>query len=431
MTAEIAILNKSGIALAADSAVTIGTEKVYNSANKLFTLSKYHPVGIMIYDSADLLTVPWEIIIKEYRRNLADTPFEKLEDYANDFWNFIKDDNKFFTESIQNQYVTFHAYGYLDSLFKKIEEEVAKKITNNEEITIDTSVTILKNILQDDHEIIKNTIYISEFNENDEIDIISKSEKELKKCTNEVFGELVPLLSDEDLQKIYKTIVGNLVKHTFKLRTTGIVIAGYGTNEVYPRIASYFVEGVINKKVKKILVEGKSNLRSEPFATTIIPFAQDEMVWTFLSGMDPSIQEFSIEYLSQAFNKYADSLSPEGLQIGDDELKHIQRQLKSDSQLIIKEFQETIIKIQRNNNIQPILDMVEVLPKDELSAMAESLVNLTVFKRRVSKSVETVGGPIDVAIISKGDGFIWVKRKHYFDPKLNQNFFSNYFRKDC
>ena len=79
------------------------------------------------------------------------------------------------------------------------------------------------------------------------------------------------------------------------------------------------------------------------------------------------------------------------------------------------------------NNSHPILDMVSVLPKDELAAMAESLVNLTVFKRKVSKAVETVGGPIDVAIISKGDGFIWVKRKHYFKPELNQHFFSNYF----
>jgi hypothetical protein len=25
---------------------------------------------------------------------------------------------------------------------------------------------------------------------------------------------------------------------------------------------------------------------------------------------------------------------------------------------------------------------------------------------------ETVGGPIDVAVISKGDGFVWVKKKN-------------------
>ena len=36
---------------------------------------------------------------------------------------------------------------------------------------------------------------------------------------------------------------------------------------------------------------------------------------------------------------------------------------------------------------------------------------------------ETVGGPVDVAVISKGDGFIWIRRKHYFDPALNTRYF--------
>ena len=43
---------------------------------------------------------------------------------------------------------------------------------------------------------------------------------------------------------------------------------------------------------------------------------------------------------------------------------------------------------------------------------------------------ETVAGPIDVAVISKGDGFIWIKRKHYFESGLNQHYFANYYRED-
>lgn len=42
---------------------------------------------------------------------------------------------------------------------------------------------------------------------------------------------------------------------------------------------------------------------------------------------------------------------------------------------------------------------------------------------RVSRVRETVGGPTDVAVISKKDGFIWIKRKHYFDPTYNYHFF--------
>ena len=71
MTAVVAIMNKSGLALAADSAVTVtngtggySSSKIYNTANKLFMLSKYHPVGIMVYSSAEFMQVPWELIIK-------------------------------------------------------------------------------------------------------------------------------------------------------------------------------------------------------------------------------------------------------------------------------------------------------------------------------------------------------------------------------
>jgi len=48
-------------------------------------------------------------------------------------------------------------------------------------------------------------------------------------------------------------------------------------------------------------------------------------------------------------------------------------------------------------------------------------------QRRVSREIETVGGAIDVAVISKGDGFVWVKRKHYFNPDRNLRFVNGYF----
>lgn len=56
MTALIGTLNKHGVAIAADSAATVSNGrfgKVYNTANKIFTLSKIHPVGIMVCGNAE------------------------------------------------------------------------------------------------------------------------------------------------------------------------------------------------------------------------------------------------------------------------------------------------------------------------------------------------------------------------------------------
>jgi hypothetical protein len=52
-------------------------------------------------------------------------------------------------------------------------------------------------------------------------------------------------------------------------------------------------------------------------------------------------------------------------------------------------------------------------------------------KEKVTQPTQSVGGPIDVAVISKIDGFIWVKRKHYFRPELNPRFFSRKYRVSC
>lgn len=75
---------------------------------------------------------------------------------------------------------------------------------------------------------------------------------------------------------------------------------------------------------------------------------------------------------------------------------------------------------------RPIIENVALLPKDELGTMAEALANLTNFTRRIGLEEETVGGPIDVAVIPKADGFVRIKRKHFFEPELNPRIIAQY-----
>lgn len=89
MTAEIAIINRAGIALAADSAITIGNEKVWKSSNKLFHLSDCCDVAVMIYGNGMHLGFPWETLIKEFRKTLAGKVFDELQVYIDHFLNFL------------------------------------------------------------------------------------------------------------------------------------------------------------------------------------------------------------------------------------------------------------------------------------------------------------------------------------------------------
>ncbi len=89
MTAEVALLNKTAIALAADSATTVTywdknqpKTRYFKGANKVFNLSKVHPVGVMTFASANLNGVPWEVIIKAYRAHLQKNSHDHLPQYA-------------------------------------------------------------------------------------------------------------------------------------------------------------------------------------------------------------------------------------------------------------------------------------------------------------------------------------------------------------
>ena len=62
-------------------------------------------------------------------------------------------------------------------------------------------------------------------------------------------------------------------------------------------------------------------------------------------------------------------------------------------------------------HVDPVVTTVSYLNKEGLIELAESLVNITSLKRKTSSDIETVGGPVDIALITKGDGFKWIKCK--------------------
>ena len=67
--------------------------------------------------------------------------------------------------------------------------------------------------------------------------------------------------------------------------------------------------------------------------------------------------------------------------------------------------------------------MIAMMPKLELIELAEALVSITAIERKATSDEGTVGGPIDVAFITKHEGFVWIKRKLYFGPALNPRYF--------
>jgi hypothetical protein len=150
----------------------------------------------------------------------------------------------------------------------------------------------------------------------------------------------------------------------------------------------------------------------------IVPFAQREMVDIFMSGMDPRFAAEFIGGLAKTFQEYPGVIIDSIGKLTEDEKKGLKEKFGETSREIVLQIGNQLNSY-RSFNFTPIVNVVAALPKTDLASMAESLVNLTSLKRRVSLQAETVGGPVDVAVISRSDGFIWIKRKEYFRPELN------------
>lgn len=425
MTAEVCVMNRLGIALAADSAVTLSyrgnrEKKIYTSVDKIFSLSNEAPVGVMIYDNASYLEMMWETIVKEFRSRLGARRFDTLREYANEFLDFLTYEDVF-PEDIQDQQISeiirFHFGVILLGINKRLDAEIEKSKVLSEEDYPSIVTDELRNILSR----VKTHSRLERFNESTISKVQKKYKNLFKKARDQVFEELnikptaVRILNQIGVEILTRDVFGPLA--------SGVVISGFGENGFFPRLYLFRIEGRVIGNLRMVR-EHESELSPESSAS-VIPFAQQEMVHTFMRGINPGIDQFirsttqrSLIGVIEKIGDYVSSRLPEYK----DQIEPVVEE--ASNQLLKSMFEDWERK--QWDYWRPVVDIVESLPKDELASMAEALVNLTKFRRRVTPELETVGGPIDVAVISKGDGFVWVKRKHYFNAALNPRIMARY-----
>jgi|Deesub1362A_J573_1020465.scaffolds.fasta_scaffold01520_7 hypothetical protein len=430
MTSEIAIMNKEAIALASDSAVTAVSEsgeKIFTSVNKLFALSKYHPVGIMIYGNATFMGVPWETIIKVYRNKLGKKSFNTLEEYAMDFISFLDNGNPMFPDFVQEEYLRNYIYGYFEFIRSKIVEKVHSIIDEEGEILDEVVEKIVSETIEEHYEKWEKADSIPTIPEDFSENIIKKYIKIIDKAIEDIFEELpISEIHYNQLRKISGNLFSKFPEGIGNENTSGIVVAGFGEEDIFPSLISFHIDGIIENRLKhKKHISAKIDYETDAL---IVPFAQREMVDTFMQGVDPLYIVVEEDYLSQIFKEYAEIVIEDLDKYTEEEKIRLKNKLLDIGNKILKDLKERLEEFRHETYISPITSVVSMLPKDELAAMAESLVNLTSLKRKFSMESETVGGPIDVAVISKGDGFIWIKRKYYFKAELNPQFFANYYK---
>lgn len=420
MTAIVAVLNKHAVAIAADSAATISSsnnKKVFNTANKVFTLSKYHPVAVAIYNNSELVGVPWEIAIKEYRKHLGENSFPTLKEYVDDFFAFIKQSN-YFTDEASHKY-------HLKSLMLSFLNDAIRNVRGSNVtmmgIPLASGISaVLDNMISD---VSKKTVIPA---------FANVTKESFKKYINVEIDEILADLSGNlsvviDKEKLLTAMFYMFTRLEKMPAFSGVVFCGYGEKEIFPSLHSYVVQHVIEGNLSVVkLGDTHINLKDD---VAIIPFAQIDVMQTLIDGVAPVVKDIYFHGLADPIKSLLIDISkqvrPASKKIAD----NIDRFVKKGLQKYIDDYIDLCDKQRDVRYTKPLVNSVSMLEKEDLADFSESLISITSVKRKMSLTEQnTVGGPIDVLVLSKGDGAIWMKRKHYFDPVLNPNFFETYLK---
>ncbi|MDF2233242.1 hypothetical protein P2H44_11830 [Albimonas sp. CAU 1670] len=406
-------MNSLSVVLAADSATTVeyygqnGAERRYfKGANKIFQLSEAHSIGLMIYNSASLLSVPWEVTIKQFRKELADKSFNSVEGFADEFIEWVNASQRLFPDDIRRsgfaQQVGSSIIRIIISFNEQRQEDDALDFAPWVDVYIENERTSVQDSELSDEEIEELTITSKN-------DFVSEFDKWVGFAKTDNIDEAT---RDKVIEEAAKQALNTLAREN---NYTGLIFAGFGDHSVFPELVSYsrcklwgtkFIAS--GKKVEKV---------THDIPAVLSAFAQSSMTDTFEIGLSFDVfakmqETFAAELkvISNNINELAGGTVP------DAKINELIGERLASSK-------DKIFDYARAEHSFPLRRVLGVLPVDEMAELAETLINLQSLKEKVTKPSETVGGPVDVAAITRSEGLVWIKRKHFFDPSLNSRFF--------
>lgn len=426
MTAEVAVMNAQGVALAADSAVTLDSSfrssvggRAFSTADKIFGITPRDPIAAMVHGSASFMGIPWETVLKAYRGSLGTRSLATVADYAADFASFLETNMALFPA---------------EARARQIRKEVRARflrIRNQMETTLEQALRyrvsvnrrwVERALAEEVHyffELYEKARPVRGMTAGDANKLMRDHADSIEVVQNHVFQSLP--LSRACRSQLAQLRIWFLTRFPLQQichvgHTSGVVFAGFGASEHFPSIVEMHLDSIVDQRLRHLIGQHYSVTTAKPAA--VLAFGQSDMVRAFMEGIDPAVTYNHTRELRHFWRGCTEILLAEvvGSGVDADRIRRITADALERQLLAMARWRQS-------EQVEQSLYLIQSLPKDELATVAESLVSLTSLKRRVSMD-SSVGGPIDVCVISKHDGCVWVKKKQYFSAELNPGFFA-------
>jgi len=213
-------------------------------------------------------------------------------------------------------------------------------------------------------------------------------------------------LSKQAIQKLKEIGVFCVVKDLFLEDVAGLVFAGFGAEERYPSVVTWLVSAVVGGIAKRM--EASLDVIDGEVRSKIRVFADSEVTNAFIRGIDMNLERrfyggfrMMMHGLVEQVVGAVPGVDPAAREMVRDRFQ------KDFVPRYLEAFHRMMAEYQQQAFINPVLRVLEIAARNELAETASQLVNLNIFKKRIMAHRETVGGAVDVAVISREGGFQW------------------------
>lgn len=220
------------------------------------------------------------------------------------------------------------------------------------------------------------------------------------------FNDIIP--KNKDMEK-YRKILWEIFSYDLRYTGTGIIIAGHNINSPYP---SFFELNIHCNDEKKVIFE---EIESKiDFEETIIRiYAMNDEGYAFFTGVNEEFIEYINKYIyetnAEILKKFKSTLEKEKITSKEEILEvliNIMNEEYSDLNMMINFFRFDVL----DNTSKSI----EFIPNNLLSTLADEIIRLTGIKQKISAEDENVSVNSHISLITKLNGFQWVK----FDDEI-------------
>jgi len=401
MTSQLIIGNGHGLAIASDSAVTMGHSRTFETSEKIYPLPMPHRLAVLHAGSVMFHGLPFGTIINEWIRSLGDVRLRSVSLYVDNFNSWLLDNYRNWTNDSLLCSDILHAF-YLD--FERIWNRM-KKLENP----------------MDQNSIAE--IWRSEIEAVEKFDDATPSTKRIAETE---FQRLWPAgkINTNNVQKSFEywfddvaqsdeiiDLAQRYVRASIERRYPGsnrnyshLTFVGYGSNELLPWTADLYTYGAITDLLYTWIGGYISANREGSGVYLIKPSGQYDAIDLFFRGYESGF----IEATKSAVSRALENANVKGTDETDSNYENPMNSIES---LIENSF----FDYSESTKLSGLRRTVAGMPLASLVRTAKHLIGIQRLSLEIAGELQTVGGQIDVGTITLKDGFAWIRQKDYTD----------------